>query len=92
MTAEEIKAIADEINQEQIDRADDDLDHVQIEILDSAKKGLYDLDYSFVPDTDFSRANEIRNQLLGLGFEVEIIKGENLDKNCFVLSIDWSKD
>jgi hypothetical protein len=92
MTAEEIKAIADEINKEQIDRADADLDHVQIEIIESAKKGLYGLDYSFVPDTDFSRVNEIRNHLLGLGFDVEIIEGENLNKNCFVLSIDWSKD
>jgi hypothetical protein len=92
MTADQIKAIADEINQEQLDRADADLDHVQIEILESAKKGQYGLDYSFIPDTDFSRVNEIRNQLLGLGFDVEITEGENPGKKCLVLAIDWSKD
>lgn len=92
MTADEIKAIADEVNQEQLDRAEADLDHVQIEIFESAKKGQYDLEYSFVPDTDFSRVNEIRNQLLGLGFEVEIMEGGNLGEKCFVINIDWSKD
>lgn len=92
MTVDQIKAISDEINQVQLDRAHADLDHVQIEILECAKKGQYGLDYAFVPDTDFSRVNEIRNQLLGLGFDVIITEGENLEKKCFVLAIDWSKD
>lgn len=92
MTADKIKAIADEINQEQLDRADADLDHVQIEILESAKKGHYSLEYSFVHNMDFSRVNEIRNRLLGLGFEVEITEGQNSGKKCFILNIDWSKE
>jgi hypothetical protein len=92
MTATEIKAIADEVNQENIDRADADLDHVEIEILESAKEGSYSLDYTFVPNTDFSRVNEIRNQLIGLGFDVEITEGVGDDKDCLVLEIDWSKN
>jgi len=92
MTADNIKVIADKVNQEQIDRAESDLNHVQIEISESAKKGHYSLDYSFVPDTDFSRVNEIRNQLLGLGFEVELEEGVNSGNKCLVLSIDWSKN
>ena len=44
MTSEEIKKIADEINHENIDKADADHDHVQIEILERAKNGDYSLD------------------------------------------------
>jgi hypothetical protein len=92
MTAKEIKTIADEVNQDNIDRADSDLDHVQIKILETAKKGFYSLEYLFVSNTDYSRVNEIRNQLTGLGFEVEISIGQNLGDDCYVLNIDWSKN
>jgi hypothetical protein len=92
MTAEEMKEIADEVNQDNIDKADSDLNHVQIEINESAKKGNYGLDYSFVPDTDFSIVNEIKNRLIADGFDVEISTGENMGKECLELNIDWSKD
>jgi len=92
MTAEEMKKIADNINQDNLDKADADFDHIEIEILNSANNGNYNLEYSFVPDIDYSVVNEIRNKLIGTGFEVEITKGQNLGGECFVLNIDWSKN
>jgi hypothetical protein len=90
MKAEEIKAIADEVNQANLDKAESDINHVQIQILEAAKNGNYGLDYSFIPETDYSVVNEIRNHLLALSFIVEISDGPKLGGNSYVLTIDWS--
>ncbi len=92
MTAVVIKEIADKVNQEEIDKVDADFDHVEIEILESAKRGEYSLDYHFLPEVPYARINEIKNRLLELGYDVAIIIGANEGMDCFVLEIDWSKN
>jgi len=92
MTSTEAKETADNVNQHNIDRADADLDHVLIEIQEAAKKGDYGLDYSFVPEKDYSLVNQIRNSLSGLGYEVEIKKETENGQDFYTLEIDWSKE
>ena len=91
MTADEAKEMADGVNQEHIDRADGDLDHVQIEISERAARGEYGLEYTFDPSKDYSLVNEIRNQLDEAGFEVEISGGDSPSEG-YTLEIDWSKN
>ena len=88
MTSAEAKSIADNVNQAHIDKADGDLNHVLIEVNNSAENGEYNLRYGFHQSKDYSLVNEIRNQFLELGYEASIEDGLN---NNYDLIIDWSK-
>jgi hypothetical protein len=90
MTSDEAKKMADEFNRDNIDKADGDLDHVLIEIQESANKGNYNLEYEFHPSKDYSLVNEIRNHLLKLGYKVELEDNNNSEENSFSINIDWS--
>lgn len=90
MTSDEAKKLADEFNRDNIDKADGDLDHVLIEIQESANKGSYSLEYGFHSSKEFSLVNEIRNQLLKLGYKVELENKSDSGQNSISIIIDWS--
>jgi hypothetical protein len=92
MTASEAKELSDKVNADHIDHADADIDHVFIEIQVATERGDYKLEYTFVKDVDYSLVNEIRNQLSGLGYEINILETKHEGKDTYTLDIDWSKE
>lgn len=86
MNAKEMLDLADELNSNLFDKADADLDHVEIEILECAKMGNYSLEYEFLPEYDPKKIIYIVRNLEEKGFNVEVI-----EKESFVLNIDWSR-
>jgi len=84
MTAYEAKAIADKINKDYIDKIDIELSPILSNIQSKAELGQYHLNYFYIEKGDYNLKNDIKNQLIKLGFKVEITNTS--------LSIDWSND
>jgi hypothetical protein len=92
MTAEEMKTIADDANEKELETFEADWKQVRNEILESAKSGSYELYYYFKPDQKQCVVYEIRNELVAAGFEVEFSVAKKENDKVYLLTIQWSKD
>ncbi|MCW3075765.1 MAG: hypothetical protein JWO32_374 [Bacteroidetes bacterium] len=92
MTSTDAKEIADKFNEAKINASEKDLKCVKNEIKNTAKKGGYVLEYTFIPDVDFVIVNAVKNELVKLGFAVKINSEKNMGHECYLLEVDWSLD
>ena len=93
MTPKELKEIADTVNEPIIstymDR--DPLGPIFIEMQNAAEDGEYSLDYIFLADVQYCVVLTIANELIELGYEVEIIlEKDSNNEQSYGLSIYWT--
>jgi len=84
MTAKEMNQLANDFNQALFDKADADIDHIEIEIEQEAKLGGYYLEYEFIPGYNLVKVKYIKTYLEENGYKVELLQGEN-----YTIIIDW---